>query len=622
MGIGADPRLGGVLAGFRLERLLGRGGMGVVYLAEDVRLGRKVALKLLAPELAEDERFRERFLRESRLAASLEHPNIVPIHAAGEADGQLYLAMRYVEGSDLRTVLSTEGTLAPERALEILGQVASALDAAHARGLVHRDVKPANVLLAAEHAYLADFGLTKRASSRSGLTETGQLAGTVDYVAPEQIRGQTVDGRADVYSLTCILYECLAGEAPFKRENEVATLWAHIQEIAPRPSSARSELPAALDPVIARGLAKSPEERWGSCTQLVRAARETLTPTTGALPARALPLRRALALGALALSVAVAAALWLAFRDTSEPLRAALPHSVVAIDPEKNSLAGQAKVGLVPIAAVEAHDALWVANATEHTVTRVDPASFEPGAAVGLAGAPVALVADSRSVLAVTTHYPQSLVRINIQDLTQPTAGTTVLTEASIPGDISLSQVAQLRGELWISVPIHAGNDLVRVAFGNVVARIDAFRERDYAEGVVAGGGSVWAVGASGDVVRVDPRTDRARRVTTLEALPTAMAIGAGAIWVTDGGADLLWRLDLQSGRPTRTIGVGSYPAGVAVGKGSVWVANRADGTVSRVDPATNRVTATIRVGPRPESVSIGNEYVWVTVSAQDATVS
>ena len=185
MSLSADPRIGTELLGYRIEALVGRGGMSVVYRAEDLRLRRRVALKLLAPELAQDERFRERFLRESELAASLEHPHIVPIHDAGEVEGQLYIAMRYVEGSDLKILLQEEGALEPKRALDLLSQLADALDTAHERGLVHRDVKPSNALLdSAENLYLADFGLTKQTSSESGLTETGQFLGTADYVAP------------------------------------------------------------------------------------------------------------------------------------------------------------------------------------------------------------------------------------------------------------------------------------------------------------------------------------------------------------------------------------------------------------------------------------------------------
>ena len=215
---------GSTFAGYRIESLIGRGGMGVVFKATDLSLDRPVALKLVAPELAEDERFRERFLNEPRLAASLDHPNVVPIYEAGEHDSQLYLAMRYVEGSDLSTVLQTEGKLAPDEALWIVGQVAAALDQAHSRGLVHRDVKPANVLLDPnEHAYLSDFGIS---TQMGGAAADSGHTGTLDYLAPEQIRGEAVDARSDCYSLVCILYECLAGEPPFRRQTEAETLGA------------------------------------------------------------------------------------------------------------------------------------------------------------------------------------------------------------------------------------------------------------------------------------------------------------------------------------------------------------------------------------------------------------
>ena len=275
MSVETDPRIGTTLAGYRIETLLGRGGMSVVYRAEHLRLGRKVALKLLAPQLAEDERFRERFLRESRIAAALDHPNIVPIYDADEAGGVLFIAMRYVEGIDLRGFLQREGRLEPKRALAFLAQLGSALDAAHAQGLVHRDVKPGNVLLAGEHCYLADFGLTKLVSSVSGLTATGQLVGTLDYLAPEQISGNPVDRRADLYSLACLLYECLTGAPPFRRESEAALLWAHVQEPPPPLGQADPKL-RPLEPVLARALAKSPEERYQSGAELTEAAEAAL----------------------------------------------------------------------------------------------------------------------------------------------------------------------------------------------------------------------------------------------------------------------------------------------------------------------------------------------------------
>ena len=269
--------IGSEFVGYRIDELIGRGGMGIVYRAYDLRLKRTVALKLMAPELALDERFRERFSRETELAMSLEHPNVVPIHDAGDIDGRLYLAMRHVEGTDLRALLHAEGALDPARALAICSRVAKALDAAHANGLVHRDVKPSNVLLdASEHVYLADFGLTRRLDEQGGPAGEGRSVGTPAYLAPEQIEGESVDGRADVYSLGCLLYECLTGEAPFVRGSRLAVAWAHLEAEPPRASLRRPELPEAIDAVIGKAMAKEPDDRYTSCSALISAAGEAL----------------------------------------------------------------------------------------------------------------------------------------------------------------------------------------------------------------------------------------------------------------------------------------------------------------------------------------------------------
>jgi len=263
----SDQRIGAEIGGYRVESLIGRGGMGIVYLAEHVRLIRKVALKVLTPGLGEDDAFRDRFIHESRLAASLDHPNIIDIYDAGEADGLLYLAMRFVAGSDLRSLIGRDGPLRPERAVALVTQVASALDAAHQLGLVHRDVKTANVLVEApggshrEHAYLTDFGLTKRPGTLSGLTKTGQFLGSVEYAAPEQFEGRILDARADVYSLGCVAYECLTGRVPFPRDSEAAIMFAHLKESPPGVSEVRPELPSGLDAVISKAMAKRQEDR-------------------------------------------------------------------------------------------------------------------------------------------------------------------------------------------------------------------------------------------------------------------------------------------------------------------------------------------------------------------------
>jgi tRNA A-37 threonylcarbamoyl transferase component Bud32 len=268
------------IAGYRIEARVGRGGMGEVYRAVQLSLGRRVALKVLAPKLADDQVFRRRFLRESRVAASIDHPSIIPIYETGEEGGLLYIAMRYVDGMDLATLLQREGRLAPARALAIMAQVASALDAAHARGLVHRDVKPANVLLAAGpdgadgHCYLCDFGLIKQVGTeeaRSALTATDQFVGTIPYVAPEQIEGRALDGRADLYSLGCMLFHCLTGTVPFRGPTDVEVVFAHLREPPPPVSARAPDLPRSMDAIIARAMAKSPEDRWPTCSSLVAA---------------------------------------------------------------------------------------------------------------------------------------------------------------------------------------------------------------------------------------------------------------------------------------------------------------------------------------------------------------
>jgi serine/threonine protein kinase len=272
-------RIGTQIAGFRIESVLGRGGMSVVYVAEQVRLGRRVALKVLTTELAWDEQFRERFVRESQIAAAIDHPNIIPIYDAGEDDGLLYIAMRFVEGPDLKEVLK-RGNLGVGRTIFLVEQIASALDAAHAHSLVHRDVKPGNILLeeTTDHAYLTDFGVAKQTTAR-GLTSTGHFLGTVEYAAPEQIEGGPVDARTDVYALGCVLYECLTSTPPFAHGTEHAVLHAHLVDPPPSVTRVRPELPHAFDGVIATALAKDPDERFHSCGDLVHAARNAASGT-------------------------------------------------------------------------------------------------------------------------------------------------------------------------------------------------------------------------------------------------------------------------------------------------------------------------------------------------------
>jgi Protein kinase domain len=270
-----EPGIGSIVAGHRIDELVARGGMGVVYRVTHLSLGTERALKLIAPELAADEQFRARFRREWRTAASIDHPHAIPIHDAGEANGHLYIAMRYVPGTDLRQLIAERGALDVELAARVISQVTSALDAAHRLGLVHRDIKPANILVEGiddePHAYLTDFGLSKHAGSSIQLTGTGHWLGTVDYVAPEQAQGQPVDARTDIYGLGCVLFQVLTGEVPYPRNNDVAKIWAHVNDPVPSLTEIAPHLPAAMDEVVQRAMAKDPERRYPSAGDLGRA---------------------------------------------------------------------------------------------------------------------------------------------------------------------------------------------------------------------------------------------------------------------------------------------------------------------------------------------------------------
>jgi serine/threonine protein kinase len=293
--------LGSVLAGCRVEEVIGFGDMGVVYRAEELALQRRVALKVIRPEHSEDPRFRDRFRRESKVAASIDHPNVIPILDAGEEDGVLYISMRLVEGTDLRQVIGAQGGVEPLRAARIVGRVGAALDAAHARGLVHRDVKPANVLLArADHVYLSDFGLAKPAEEPGGLTRQGSIVARAEYVAPEQLIEDRVDALTDVYALGCLLFEALTGEPPYARSADGPAMLAHVNEPPPSPLERRPSLPPAFDEVVRRAMAKQPEERYPSAGDLGQAAlvaagglrrprAESIVATGAAAPHAAMP---------------------------------------------------------------------------------------------------------------------------------------------------------------------------------------------------------------------------------------------------------------------------------------------------------------------------------------------
>src|SRR5262245_18939968 len=601
----ADPRLGTTVGGYRIESLIGRGRMSEGYLAEHLRLERKVALKLIAPDLAEDPKFEERFVRESRLAASLEHPNIVPIYDAAEADGVLFLSMRYVPGGDLRGLLEQQGRLEPDRTVSILAQAASALDAAHAGGLIHRDVKPGNILITPrsdpegrDRVYLSDFGLTKRATSDSGITATGQFVGTLDYAAPEQFEARPMDARADVYSLGGVLYECLTGEVPFPRENQAALVYAHLQASPPKVTGRRPELPEAIDAVVATAMAKDPSDRYPTAGALAAAAAEALgvtpvLPTTPSTPTSPVPTpprrsRTGILLGAGAAVVAVVVLLVVLLNGGGRgsggqppPTTAGLSfgaNSLVRIDPVTDKPQSSTSVGQAPLSPISVDGDVWVLNAGDQTISVVDPAT---NAATATFGGPIAgpgMASDSDDVW---VGDERALTRLN---------AATHGTIATVP----------LRGRFS----------------GNGNGPLPVF--------VATGGGMVWAL-AGNDVFQVDPKTNAlVRRIqvwpATVLATPVGtstgtggIAYGEGAVWASNYNEGYVLRIDRQTGERKR-IDIGGNPAGIAVGFGSIWVSNPGSGSVTRIAPATLEFQDLDIGAPWPSGaggVSTGPRDVW-----------
>jgi predicted Ser/Thr protein kinase len=597
LALAADSRIGTVLAGYRVEERIGRGGMSVVYRAQHLRLKRNVALKLLASELAEDAGFRERFLRESELAASLDHPNVVPIYDAGEVEGLLYIAMRYVDGTDLKALLRREGSLQPERALSLAGQVASALDAAHERGLVHRDVKPSNVLLAGgaeEHCYLADFGLSTSASDRSAPSDPRQLVGTIDYVAPEQIRGDDVDGTADVYSLACLLYECLTGVVPFRRSTEVAVIYAHLEDVPPE-----ADVTEELDPVLARGMAKDRSERWQTAGALVSAAEAAFGAEVASARRATRVKRRWLPLGS-AVGAAVAAALGIAIFAGGSGAEIARADTLVRIDPKGEEAAGAAALGRQPTAVTVCAGSIWVTGA-DGTVSQVEPRSMSVHR-VPVRGTP-SDVADVGDLAAVVSGPPEAVTVIDAQF--GRISGTVSLPSSGSP---SRGTAVAYGRDIWVASP--GAGELVRLdpPYTHIAGTVHLGGRPRL---VTAGEGALWAAGAR-TLWRVDMGRRRVPVRIRLPFVPSDLAAGSGGIWLVDEAAGRLVRIQPVTRKITARIPVGHGARAVAVGGGSVWVANGADGTVSRVDPRRNVVVETIGVRSTPVDLVVGLGSVWV----------
>ncbi len=552
-----EPSIGSTLGGYRIESLIARGGMGVVYRATQLALERPVALKVIAAELAEKEGFRDRFLRESRLAASLDHPNVVPVYDAREEDGELIVAMRLVEGGDLRKLIDREGPLEPARAVALLGQVADALDAAHAAGIVHRDVKPHNILVEGERAYLSDFGLAK-AFEGTGAGSGASVVGTVEYMAPEQWRGESVGPAADVYSLGCVLYEALTGIVPYARKD----------------ADTEPEMPEGLDAVIERAVSKDPSDRYRSAAELIAAAEEredaSLAATAvlsenGGQPTvpierasgsrRRFGSRRVQWLGA---AVAVAAG--------------ALVLALTLLGGDGVSVSDPIPIGKGPLRVAAGDAEVWATSAPDGTLSKIDPQTLEVAGPPIRVGSGVSGVAIGEGSVWVSNPRQGRVLRVD------PGSGRVLATidVGGSPGAIAVGD-----GRVWVADEAGKG-----------VTAINALNGRVYKSDIVP------------------------------HAAPLRLAVGAGGLWVSSASTSAVRRIDLGSADADAPILAGRGPAGVTVAGGLVWVANSRAGTVTRVDPSLHTILGDpIPVGGSPGGIDAGPETVWVANSADD-TVS
>jgi DNA-binding beta-propeller fold protein YncE/predicted Ser/Thr protein kinase len=558
-----EPSIGSTLAGYRIESLIARGGMGVVYRATQLALERPVALKVIASRLADDEKFRRRFLSESRLAAQLEHPAVVPVYDAREDDGELIVAMRLIEGGDLRKLIDRDGPLEPERAVHLLGQIAEALDAAHAAGIVHRDVKPHNILIEGERAYLSDFGLAK-AYAETGPGSGASIVGTVEYMAPEQWRGERVGPAADVYALGCVLYEALTGIVPYARKE----------------TDSEPELPRGIEAVIEKAVSKDPADRYASAGELIAAARRSQADT----PAPTLVLderpeqptvrlggsedeegvglsrwRRPIAgaflfwfLGGVGVLIAVGALIVSFFSgdgvSVSDPVAVARPPLRLAVGPRT----------------------VWATSAVDGTLTGIDP------------------------------HTKRVVSKIQVG---KGVSGVTIGA-----------------GSVWVSNP-RAGTVLRLDPTGKVVARLHLGGSPG---AIVSGGGRIWVADEGGaGVTAIDgPKARVIKRGLAPHAAPLRLAVGAGGLWVSSASTGTVRRIDLGTMAVGPPILAGRGPAGVTVGHGLVWVANSRSASVTRVDPSTHSILGDpIAVGERPGGIDAGTEAVWVASAADDSVI-
>jgi serine/threonine-protein kinase len=593
-----DFSIGEEVAGYRVEELIARGGMGVVYRATHLGLDRPVALKVIARELADRPGFRERFLRESRLAARLEHPSVVPVYDSREVDGELIVAMKLVKGGDLRRLIDREGPLSPQRALDLLAQVAAALDAAHTAGIVHRDVKPHNILVEGSRAYLSDFGLAKAVDESA--TGSASVVGTAQYMSPEQWQGGSIGPAADVYSLGCVLYEALTGIPPFRRGEE----------------DTEPELPRGVDEAIRHAVAKDPDQRFATAGALVDAARagegSEARPTAvlshdpserTTVPGRSrgffgLAGGRAGAWlvggGVLFVAAMVAAVLFLLLGDEGPAVSAPIA------------------IGTPPLRLDAGPKAVWVTSEKDGTATRLDPETGEVVGSPHKLGEGVSGVAVGSKWTWVTNPGRGLLLRID------PFSGR-ILKRIPLPGEPGPLSLGGQR--VWVADEGGNGVTAVNAEAGEIAKR--GLPPQAPGLRLAWGAESLWtAVSAANVVRRIAPTTLVTSPPIRVGGGPAGITVAGGYVWVASSRSGTISKVDPLTLRVVEQIEVDGHPGGIDGGTSAVWVADREDDAVRKIDLESGEVDgAPIQVGPEPGAVSVGGDAVWVANNG-DGTVT
>ena len=595
-----DFAIGSDVAGYRIEGLIARGGMGVVYRAIHLGLERPVALKVIARELADREGFRERFLRESRLAARLDHPSVVPIYDSREVDGELVVVMRLIKGGDLRALIDREGPLPPHRALDLLAQVADALDAAHAAGIVHRDVKPHNILVEGDRAYLSDFGLAK-AFDESGSGGAASVVGTAHYMSPEQWRGDSIGPAADVYSLGCVLYEAVTGIAPFARAE----------------ADTEPEMPQGVEAAIRRGVAKEPGDRYRSAGELIAAARagqgSEVRPTAVLSHDRSERTTVPNASQGWFGLRGRRAALWILGGVAIILATLGLAAALLLLGDEGPEVSPPIAIGRPPLRIAASAQAVWVTSERDGTITRLDPETGKPLARPLHPGFGVAGIAIGGKWVWVTNALRGKLLRLD------PKTGRVLKTidVGGHPGPIALGG-----GRVWIADERGRGVTAVNSEGGRIYRR--GLPPQTTNLRLAFGAHGLWvSIAGTGSVRRVDPADFTTGEPIRVGRGPAGLVVANGFVWVANSRSGTVSRVDPATrqllGDP---VEVGGHPGGIDAGTSTVWVANAADDTVSRIDLGSGEPDGEpIEVGPEPGAVAVGGEAVWVANNG-DGTVT